>query len=94
MRNATYTIAEGQLVRLYFGVPETAWRLPDPQATIDRTFLGDMGGHCWCDVIVLSDGQTILVSDDGETLACIYPSLDEAYGGDEYTTLKQVGEQS
>ena len=72
-----FTITEGQLVRLFHGVPETAWFMPDDDdATIVRTLVDDMGGHCFCDVLLLSDSRAVIVAGND---AALYPSLDAAH---------------
>lgn len=96
----TYQIIEGQLAQFQNDLRLGAWALPNGGTiggTIDRVFVEDFGGNCFCDVIVLTDGRTILVSIEGAVheenngmFACIYPSLDAAYDGENQILLSVV----
>lgn len=90
----TYTINEGQLVKLFHGRPECAWAIPSPDAQINRRSLRIFTGGCFWDVLVLMDGRAILVAIAGaaheEKMACIHPSLDHAYDGEGQERLSVV----
>jgi hypothetical protein len=93
----TYQIVQDQgsvLVQLCEGRPASAWDIPEPCASsITSVEVDDFGGHCFCDVVKLDDGRVILVTASGAVheenagLACIYPSLQDAYDGENESTL-------
>lgn len=73
-----YTVNENQLVRLHYGVQESAWFLPET-GTVISVHTDDLGGHCFADVVVLSDDSVVIVPDDDSLDARLYPSLQAAH---------------
>ena len=97
--STTYTIADGNvLVELFHGIPADSWEFSEPAAEIESVTVGDFGGQCFCDVLVLSDGRTILKTVSGpiwdeSPRVYIYPSLDDAWGDINGTELQPQVEQ-
>jgi hypothetical protein len=98
--STTYTIADGNtLVELFHGVPADSWEFSEPAAEIKSVEIGDFGGECFCHVIVLSDGRTIVATISGPVhdenpRVIIYPSLDDAWAGDNGKNLVSQTEAS
>jgi hypothetical protein len=96
----TYTIEDGNtLVELFHGVPADSWEFPGSAAEIKSIEIGDFGGECFCHVIVLSDKRTIVatisgpIHNEGQRVI-IYPSLDDAWAGDNGKNLVSQTEAS
>jgi hypothetical protein len=87
----TYTIEEGQLVRLYHDRPECAWVLPDSESVTVLSLDFDLiTGRDYSDIVELSDGRCVIADINCE--AAIYKSVEAAFRGDENQQLKEVGE--
>jgi predicted RNA-binding protein associated with RNAse of E/G family len=86
----TYTIEEGQLVRLYHDRPDFAWVLPDSESvtvlSADFVEISDV----YADVISLSDGRCVIA--DTNELAEAYPSAGAALRGYNGQELRGVEE--
>lgn len=99
MMNTTYTIEDGNtLVELFHGVPADAWEFPGPPASIANVEVGDFGGECFCHVLFLSDGRTIIKTLSGSVhdeapRVYIYPSEDDAWNDTNGLVLKSQVEQ-
>jgi hypothetical protein len=75
----TYTIEEGQLVRLYYDRPEFAWVLPDSESVTVLSVDFDEVSDAYADVVVLSDGRCVIA--DINEFAEVYPSVRDALNG-------------
>lgn len=67
--------------------PCGAWRVPGGGAISEQfsEWVGD-----WADIVVLTDGRTVLITDDGGAVAAIYASLDAAFDGQPNEELERV----